>query len=242
MNWNKNGYTYEEFARMREDAMRRLSEMARQQQRGSSPSPRPSPEAPPASEKTAPPPESAPSPEAPPEKDLVSIFSGLLGGLSAPSQNSAAPSEAPDPAFAKTPSNDTPFPQPDGPGPDGSSGLSSPSPDALQPSEASRSFETGAQEDTSQPEAPPSQILPAPAPALQHTNGGEPGQGAFPFSPDPAASGQPEPAPAAFAPDTAFQRFFDQIPRDPASYHPDQFIRAEDEENYLPEMKFPKKK
>lgn len=231
MNWNKNGYTYEEFARMREDAMRRLSEMARQQQRGSSPPPRPSPEAPPTSEKTAPP------PEAPPEKDLVSIFSGLLGGLPAPSQNSAAPSEAPGPAFAKTPSDDISFPQLDG-----SSGSSSPSPDALQPSEASRSFETGAQEDTSQPEAPPSQILPAPAPALQHPNGGEPEQGAFPFSPNPAASGQPEPAPAAFAPDTAFQRFFDQIPRDPASYHPDQFIRAEDEENYLPEMKFPKKK
>ncbi|MDD2955395.1 MAG: hypothetical protein PHD67_03655 [Oscillospiraceae bacterium] len=219
MNWNKNEYTYEEFARMREEALRQLSEMAGQRLRGTG-----------AEKKAAPPPTRVPGPKPAPAKVSQPPAPQEPLPVSPRIQPAAEPEEAA--GFQLS--------GPDSPPDEAVPKMVSPSkaPPAAEPRAAAPS-----------PEPEPSALFAAEDEKLLEALSG------FPSDPGPAPSGEPvrpgqgpdwggPEEPIAFPPSKGRepQDFFDHIPRNPVFFHPDQFVRAQDEEDYLPEMEFPKKK
>lgn len=259
MNWNKNKYTHEEFMRMREDAMRQLSEMARRQPQGESPRPRP--------EKPAPAPaEAKPSPSPGDGDALLSTLSGLLGSLATPpaaaqEEPAARPLPSQAPERAENPPADgspekgrarpagEPLPEVAGraeaENPSASADDSALPEDAGLPSQdlsvssggpclTASPFEEGCYQGPSAPKTPGVEELPD----------GKDGKNSADSAPPDAGEELPPPkaAPEALSADKILERFSDGIPRNPASFHPDQFVRAEDEEEFLPEMDFTKKK
>lgn len=271
MNWNKNKYTHEEFMRMREDAMRQLSEMARRQSQGAAA--RPQPEKP----LTAPAPAEARGGEKPPAPlsalpvdgdALLSTLTGLLGNLASPA---AAVQESPEsrPGPSGPPESADALPAKTGAAEKEASPAGVPLPEGAD-KEAAFAEEPGALKAEGLPlqnsslssvpscgQALPFEEMAGPEPPSPggssplDTSKGDIAPAAGPGSPlqDSALSGGRDDPPVrqaekpeALWPDSVLERFSDQIPRSPASFHPDQFIRAEDEEEFLPEMEFTKKK